>query len=233
VERISFLFPLLGERVRVRGQPLFTGIVEEIGTVKSLTGSTVRRLVVESSKAINDVSVGDSVAVNGVCLTVTSIGANELSFDAVPETINRSTLKDAGHGSRVNLEASLQVGKMLGGHIVQGHVDGIGRIESINRMADSVVIRISAPPEIMRYVVEKGSIAIDGISLTIASEDEHGFTISIIPHTLEVTTLGLKKPGGSVNLEADIIGKYVEKFVNARRGSSGVTEDLLRQAGFM
>lgn len=212
---------------------MFTGIVEEIGTVKSLTGSTVRRLVIASDKVINDVAVGDSVAVNGVCLTVTSIGTNELSFDAVPETINRSTLKDVRPGTKVNLEASLRADKMLGGHIVQGHVDGIGKIESINRMADSVVIRISAPPEIMRYVVEKGSVAIDGISLTIASEDEQGFTISVIPHTLEVTTLDLKKSGDSVNLEADIIGKYVEKFINARKESSGVTEDLLRQAGFM
>ncbi len=212
---------------------MFTGIVEEIGTVKSLTGSTVRRLVIVSGKVINDVAMGDSVAVNGVCLTVTSIGTNELSFDAVPETINRSTLKDIRSGTKVNLEASLRAGKMLGGHIVQGHVDGIGKIESINRMADSVVIRISAPPEIMRYVVEKGSVTIDGISLTIASEDEQGFTISVIPHTLEVTTLGLKKPGDSVNLEADIIGKYVEKFINARKESSGVTEDLLKQAGFM
>lgn len=212
---------------------MFTGIIEEIGTVKSLTGSTVRRLVIASDKVINNVAVGDSVAVNGVCLTVTSIGTNELSFDAVPETINRSTLKDVRSGAKVNLEASLRAGKMLGGHIVQGHVDGIGKIESINRMADSVVIRISAPPEIMRYVVEKGSVAIDGISLTIASEDEQGFTISVIPHTLEVTALGLKKHGDSVNLEADIIGKYVEKFINARKESSGVTEDLLRQAGFM
>lgn len=212
---------------------MFTGLVEEIGTVKSLTGSTVRRLVIASSKVINDVNIGDSVAVNGVCLTVTSKGINELSFDAVPETINRSTLKDTRSGAKVNLEASLRAGKMLGGHIMQGHVDGIGKVESIERLAEAVVIRISASSEIMRYVVEKGSVAIDGISLTIASEDEQGFIISVIPHTYEMTTLSLKKPGDSVNLEADIIGKYVEKFVNARKGASAVTEDLLRRTGFM
>ncbi|MCE5313927.1 MAG: riboflavin synthase [Armatimonadota bacterium] len=212
---------------------LFTGLVEEIGTVKSLVVGTVGRLVVASGVVASDVVIGDSVAVNGTCLTVTSIGDNELSFDAVPETLSRSTLKNLRPGDKVNLEASLRVGKMVGGHFVQGHVDGIGKIESINRLAESVVIRVSAPPEIMRYVVEKGSIAIDGISLTVASEDDSGFTVSVIPHTLDVTTLGLRRVGDSVNLEADIIGKYIEKFVNARKGGSGVTEKLLREAGFM
>ncbi|MEN6356569.1 MAG: riboflavin synthase [Armatimonadota bacterium] len=212
---------------------MFTGLVEEIGTVKSLTGGTVGRLVVGSGNVINDVSVGDSVAVSGTCLTVTSIGSDEMTFDAVPETISRSTLKALRPGDRVNLEASLRAGKMLGGHFVQGHVDGIGVIVSINKLAESIVIRIAAPPEIMRYVVEKGSIAIDGISLTVASENDREFTVSVIPHTLEVTTLGFRRAGDSVNLEADIIGKYIEKFMNARKGSTGVSEDLLREAGFM
>jgi riboflavin synthase len=212
---------------------LFTGLVEEIGTVKSLTGTTVARLVVASSVVSRDVALGDSVAVNGACLTVTSVGDGELSFDAVPETLSRSTLKDLRPGDKVNLEASLRVGKMLGGHFVQGHVDGIGKIESIKRLAESVVIRVAALPETMRFVVEKGSITIDGISLTVASESDSGFTVAVIPHTLDVTTLGLRKPGDSVNLETDIIGKYVEKFVNARKSSSGVTENLLRDAGFM
>jgi riboflavin synthase len=212
---------------------LFTGLIEEIGTVKSLTGGTVGRLVVASSKVINDVSIGDSVAVSGTCLTVTSIGSNEMTFDAVPETLTRSTLKSLRPRDKVNLEASLRAGKMLGGHFVQGHVDGIGTIVSINKLAESIVIRIAAPPEIMRYVVEKGSIAIDGISLTVTSENDREFTVSVIPHTLDVTTLGFRRAGDSVNLEADIIGKYVEKFMNARRGSTGVTEDLLRGAGFM
>ncbi|MCE5322628.1 riboflavin synthase [bacterium] len=211
---------------------MFTGLIEEIGTVKSLTVGTVGRLVVGSSKVINDVSIGDSVSINGTCLTVTSIGSAEMTFDAVTETLSRSTLKSLRPGDKVNLEASLRAGKMMGGHFVQGHVDGTGTIMSIDRLAESVVIRIAAPPEIMRYVVEKGSIAVDGTSLTIASENDREFTISVIPHTLEVTTLGLRRAGDSVNLEADIIGKYVEKFMNAR-GESGVTEDLLREAGFM
>lgn len=212
---------------------MFTGLVEEVGTVKSLTTGMVGRLVVASSKVINDVALGDSVSVSGVCLTVTSIGSGELSFDAVPETLNRSTLADLRPGGKVNMEASLRAGKMMGGHIVQGHVDGIGAIASIKRLAESVEIRVNAPGEIMRYVVEKGSIALDGISLTVASCDDSGFTMAVIPHSLEVTTLGLRRPGDKVNLEADIIGKYVEKFLSARQGGGSVTESLLRQSGFM
>ncbi|MCE5200198.1 MAG: riboflavin synthase [Armatimonadota bacterium] len=212
---------------------MFTGLVEEVGTVKSLTTGTVGRLVVASDKVINDVALGDSVSVSGVCLTVTSIGSGELSFDAVPETLNRSTLADLRPGGKVNMEASLRAGKMMGGHIVQGHVDGIGTITSIKRLAESVEIRVNAPGEIMRYVVEKGSIALDGISLTVASCDDSGFTIAVIPHSLEVTTLGLRRPGDKVNLETDIIGKYVEKFLNARQSGGSVTESLLRQSGFM
>jgi riboflavin synthase len=212
---------------------MFTGLIEEIGIVRSLTGGTVGRLVVASSRVVGDVSVGDSVAVSGVCLTVTGVGDGELSFDAVPETLSRSTLKDARAGDKVNLEASLRAGKMIGGHFVQGHVDGVGTVESVRRLSDSAVIRVGAPRELLRYVVEKGSIAVDGISLTVASCDDAGFTVAVIPHTMDVTTLGLKKPGDRVNLETDIIGKYVEKFLAGRGESGGVTEDLLRESGFM
>jgi len=212
---------------------MFTGLVEEIGTVKSRTGGAVARLVIASSRVIGDVSVGDSVSVSGVCLTVTSIGDGELTFDAVPETLSRSTLTDLRPGDRVNLEASLRAGKMIGGHFVQGHVDGVGTVESIRRLGESAEARVNAPPAILRYVVEKGSIAVDGISLTVASVDEAGFAVAVIPHTLEVTTLGLKRPGDGVNLEVDVIGKYVEKFLAGRGESPGVTEELLREAGFM
>jgi riboflavin synthase len=190
-------------------------------------------LVIASDKVINDVALGDSVAINGVCLTVTSISGGSLSFDAVPETLSRSTLGDLKPGDKVNLEASLRAGKMIGGHFVQGHVDGVGTIESITNLAESRVIRVGAPRELLRYVVEKGSIAIDGISLTVASINESSFTIAVIPHTLEMTTLNLKRTGDRVNLETDVIGKYIEKFLNERRGGSGVTEDLLRNSGFM
>ena len=212
---------------------MFTGLIEELAAVKSLAGGAVAKLVVASSRVIEDVRVGDSVSVSGVCLTVTSVGDGELTFDAVPETLSRSTLKDLRAGDRVNLEASLRAGKMIGGHFVQGHVDGVGTVESIRRLGESAEVRIGASPAILRYVVEKGSIAVDGISLTVASVNEAGFAVAVIPHTLEVTTLGLERPGDRVNLEVDIIGKYVEKFLAGRGESSSVTEDLLRDAGFM
>ncbi len=212
---------------------MFTGLVEEIGTIKSITRVAVGRLVVTSNRVVNEVAIGDSVSVSGVCLTVTSMAEGELSFDAVPETLARSTLGQMRPGDKVNLEASLRAGKMIGGHFVQGHVDAVGRIDSVTPIEDSWVIRISAPESVMRYVVEKGSIAVDGISLTVASCEASGFTIAVIPHTLGMTTLHLKKPGDAVNLEADIIGKYVEKFVTQRGKSSNVTEDLLRESGFM
>ena len=212
---------------------MFTGLVEEIGTIKRLSQGTVCVLAVGSNKIVNEVALGDSVAINGVCLTVTSMGSGELKFDAVPETLSRSTLKNLHPGDKVNLEAALRAGKMMGGHIVQGHVDGVGTIDSISSLAGSSVIKIRAPREVLRYVVEKGSIAVDGISLTVASVDDASFTLAVIPHTLGVTTLGLRRPGDQVNLETDIIGKYVEKFLSGHGGSDGVTEDLLRNSGFM
>ena len=209
---------------------MFTGLIEEIGVVKSLAAG---KLVVVSEKLIAEVAVGDSVSVSGVCLTVTSVGDGELCFDAVPETLARSALSDLRPGDKVNLEASLRAGKMMGGHFVQGHVDGVGKIESIKSLGQSWMIGISAPRQVTRYVVEKGSVALDGISLTVASVDDSRFTIAVIPHTLSATTLHLKKVGDPVNLEADIIGKYVEKFLSERADSSGVTEDTLRNAGFL
>ncbi|OFX16237.1 MAG: riboflavin synthase subunit alpha [Armatimonadetes bacterium RBG_16_58_9] len=212
---------------------MFTGLIEEIGIVKSLTRVTVGKLVVASEKVIRDVDVGDSVSVSGVCLTVTSVGDGELSFDAVPETLARSALSELRPGDKVNLEASLRAGKMMGGHFVQGHVDGVGKVESIRSVGESWEISVSAPPRVLRYVVEKGSVAVDGISLTVASVDSRNLKVAVIPHTLSATTLHLKKVGDPVNLEADIIGKYVEKFVAERSDSTGVTEDALREAGFM
>ena len=222
---------------------MFTGLVEEIGVVRSLTQTTVGKLVVTSERVIRDASVGDSVSVSGVCLTVISVDGGALSFDAVPETLARSALGELRPGDKVNLEASLRAGGAMGGHFVLGHVDGVGAIESIKPVSvtsgnagESCQISVSAPPEVMRYVVEKGSVTLDGISLTIASCETSGFTVAVIPHTLIATTLHLKGPGDKVNLEADIIGKYVEKFVTegpgSARTSSGVTEDMLRDAGF-
>lgn len=211
---------------------MFTGLIEEIGTVRSLARGTVGRLVVASEKVAAGVEIGDSVSVSGACLTVTSISSGEIAFDAVPETLSRTTLGDLRPGDKVNLESSLRAGEPIGGHFVQGHVDGVGTVESSRSLGESRVIRIGAPGEVLRYVVEKGSIALDGISLTVASCDKSGFSIAVIPHTLEATTLGMKRPGDKVNLEADILGKYVEKMLG-RMGSGRVTEELLRDAGFM
>jgi len=212
---------------------MFTGLVEEIGTVRSITPGTVYRIVVGCRNVRQDAATGDSVAVNGVCLTVTSVGASDLSFDAVPETIRRSALAQLGPGDGVNLEGSLRAGRPIGGHFVMGHVDGVGMIESIKALAESREIRFSAPSDVTRYIVEKGSVAVDGISLTVASVDPAGFTVAAIPHTLDSTTLGSKRSGHRVNLETDIIGKYVERFLGGREKTSPLTEDLLRDSGFM
>jgi len=211
---------------------MFTGLIEELGTVKSLTRGIVGTLVVVGPKIAESVKIGDSVAVNGSCLTVTSISGVNLAFEAVPETFSRTTLGDLAPGQTVNLESSLKAGEPIGGHFVQGHVDGVGTVVSSRPLGESRVIRINAPGDVLRYVVEKGSIAIDGISLTVASCDSMGFTLAVIPHTLDATTLHTKQAGDKVNLEADILGKYVEKMLGRLQVSS-VTEELLRDAGFM
>jgi riboflavin synthase len=181
---------------------VFTGLVREVGTVRSLAGS---RLVIETSIAAE---LGDSIAVDGVCLTVVATGGGTVAFDAVPETLSRTSLGELAAGAGVNLEPALRVGDALGGHYVQGHVDGVGAFRGI---ADSLHW-FDAPPEIVRYVVEKGSVAVQGTSLTVAATDDSGFAVALIPHTLEVTTLGRLEPGAHVNLEADVLAKYVEKL---------------------
>jgi len=182
---------------------MFTGLVREVGVVRSMAEG---RLVVESSLAAE---LGDSVAIDGVCLTVVAIDGGTLAFDAVAETLARTSLGTLDHGSRVNLEPALRAGDPLGGHYVQGHVDGVGSFRGVDRSLHW----FDAPAELLRYVVEKGSIAVQGTSLTVAALDDTGFAVALIPHTLEVTTLGLLEPGGAVNLEADVLAKYVEKLV--------------------
>jgi riboflavin synthase len=186
---------------------VFTGLVREVGTVRSMAGG---RLVVESSASAE---LGDSVAIDGVCLTVVAAEDGTLAFDAVPETLARTSLGTLDHGSRVNLEPALRAGDPLGGHYVQGHVDGVGAVRSIEPEGDGKRIWFDAPPEILRYVVEKGSIAVQGTSLTVAGVDEAGFAVALIPHTLRATTLGALVPGAAVNLETDVLAKYVEKLV--------------------
>ena len=186
---------------------MFTGLVREVGRVASFQEG---RLRIESQLAA---AIGDSVSINGCCLTVVDGDRRTLAFDAVPETLARSTIGHLEPGAGVNLEPALRVGKPLGGHYVQGHVDGVGRVRSVEPEADGRRAWFDAPPDVLRYCVEKGSIAVDGVSLTVAGLDGEGFAVALVPHTLAVTTLGALEPGNEVNLEADVLAKYVERLV--------------------
>jgi riboflavin synthase len=189
---------------------VFTGIVRELGAVEAVeeSGSGIRLLVRAPDTAAGAV-VGDSVAVNGVCLTAVAADDGVLAFDAVPETLRRSSLGRLGAGARVNVEPALRAGEPLGGHFVQGHVDGLGRV----RRADAEGLEIEAGGELLRYCVEKGSIAVEGVSLTIAALREDSFTVALVPHTRDVTTLGTLAEGDDVNLEADVLAKHVERLL--------------------
>ena len=192
---------------------MFTGIVREVGTVEAVDGS---RLVVAAPGTATSAAVGDSVSVAGVCLTVVATADGRLAFDVVPETLSRTVLRRLELGSSVNIEPSLRVGDQLGGHVVQGHVDAVGRVRSITPEGDSRRVWVDAPRAVLGYCIEKGSIAVDGVSLTVAAFDDDGFEVALIPHTLEVTTLGSLEPGDEANLEADVLGKVVERLVAAR-----------------
>jgi riboflavin synthase len=192
---------------------VFTGIVRELATVGSFDGT---RLVVIAPETAAVAAVGDSVAVAGVCLTVVEAADGQLAFDVVPETLSRTALGGVETGGNVNVEPSLRVGDQLGGHVVQGHVDAVGRVRSVAPEGDSHRVWIDAPETVVRYCIEKGSIAVDGVSLTVAAFDDDGFEVALIPHTLTVTTLGRLEPGDGVNLEADVLGKVVERLVEAR-----------------
>jgi riboflavin synthase len=193
---------------------MFTGLVADKGTVTGVDATPDGvRLAVRTALA-PEISEGDSVAVNGVCLTATSIADGRFSADVMHETLRRSSLAEVAEGAEVNLELPLRASDRLGGHVVQGHVDGVGTISGISEDGFARVVEISAQPETLRYVVEKGSIAVDGISLTVASVTDVGFSVSLIPETLERTNLGAATPGRPVNLEVDVLAKYVEKLVS-------------------
>jgi riboflavin synthase len=185
---------------------VFTGLVREVGRVASFDDG---RLMIESTLSA---SIGDSVAVNGCCLTVVDGDRQTLAFDVVPETVARTK----AFGEQVNLEPALRAGEPLGGHYVQGHVDGVGRVRSFEPEGEGARVWVDPPAELMRYLVEKGSIAVDGVSLTVAGLDDAGFAVALVPHTLEVTTLGSLSPGDEVNLEADVLAKYVERLAGLR-----------------
>jgi riboflavin synthase len=192
---------------------VFTGLVADLGTVSGVeAGGDGRRLLIETNLT-GELAEGDSVAVNGVCLTATTISGRAFTADVMHETLRRSSLAGVAPGSRVNLELPLRAHDRLGGHFVQGHVDGVGSIAAVEEDGFARVVTIEAPPGLLRYVVEKGSIAVDGVSLTVASVTEDTFAVSLIPETLERTNLGAAAPGTPVNLEVDVLAKYVEKLV--------------------
>ena len=193
---------------------MFTGLIREVGTVVSREGGEDGvRLTIDAPATAVAAQLGDSIAIDGVCLTVVATAGHTLAFDAVPETLDRSSLATLDQGSRVNLEPALRVGEPLGGHYVQGHVDGAGSVRSVEPEGDGKRIWFDAPPDVLRYVVEKGSIAVQGTSLTVAAVDPAGFSVALIPHTLSATTLGVLAAGDRVNLEADVLAKYVEKLL--------------------
>lgn len=215
---------------------MFTGIVEEIGTIKrfNISGNS-GCIEIEAKKVLEGTKIGDSIAVNGICLTVVSMSDSSFCADVMAETVRRSSLSELSDGDSVNLERAMAADGRFGGHIVSGHIDGTGVIVSKVQEENAVWVTIEAPEEILNYIVEKGSICIDGISLTVASVSDRDFKVSVIPHTGEETTLLKKKTGLKVNLENDIIGKYVGKLMNISGGekkTSNITMDFLIENGF-
>ena len=216
---------------------MFTGLVEEIGRVESIVKSTKSsRITIKAKKILEGVELGDSISTNGVCLTVSSFDTSRFSVDVMAETMRLSNLSSFSPGDEVNLERALSLGDRLGGHIVSGHIDGMGTILNFQREDNAVWITIGCPPEVLKYIIYKGSIAIDGVSLTVAYVDESVFKVSIIPHTKDMTTLLVKKVGDKVNLECDMIGKYIEKLLGAKEQApikKGIDLDFLNEKGFL
>ena len=223
---------------------MFTGIIEEIGEIAGVKhGQVSSRLAIRGKKIFSDLKLGDSVAVNGVCLTATSISGDIFEADVMAETLRRTNLGGFSNGTRVNLERAMAAGGRFGGHIVSGHIDGTGRVSSLVREENAVWVRIDAEDKILRYIIEKGSIAIDGISLTVAETGPGYFKVSIIPHPGEETTLLRRRPGDIVNLENDVVGKYVERLLNFSAGNGeafgqkakagGIDLNLLSENGFL
>ena len=224
---------------------MFTGIVEEIGTVVSISqGAKAAKMTLQGNLIFEDMHIGDSIAVNGVCLTVTEKTSNTFIVDVMPETLRRSSLGKLSKGSKVNMERAMAANGRFGGHIVSGHIDGTGEIESFVKEDNAVWVTIKASSKLLKYIIEKGSITIDGISLTVAYVDNRCFKVSLIPHTAANTTLLTKKAGDIVNLENDIVGKYIDKLMNfdssenseasnTKEESGGVSMEFLSQNGFV
>lgn len=215
---------------------IFTGIIEETGTINRIDrGINSSRINIKARTVLEGTKIGDSIAINGVCLTVTSLGNSHFTADIMAETLAKTNLGQLSGGQPVNLERAVRLGDRMGGHLVQGHVDGIGFIAEQKKMDIATILRIKAEQDLLGYVVKKGSIAIDGISLTVVDVLADSFTISLIPHTSANTTLGYKKPGDSVNLETDIIGRYVERLIrkSTDQQKNGMNLGFLAENGFI
>ena len=210
---------------------MFTGIIEEVGKIKNIQGGTNYKLTIAASKILEGIHLGDSIAVNGICLTAISWDNGSFTVDVMRETLERTSLHKLRAGSFVNLERALAANGRFGGHIVLGHIDGTGEIINIRRDANAVWYKIKTSEKIMEFIIEKGSIAIDGISLTVAKVDRSAFYVSVIPHTLENTILLRKKTGDIVNLENDIVGKYIKSFTD-KNSNSTLCESFLKNNGF-
>lgn len=216
---------------------MFTGIVEELGVIKSVRrGADSARLMIDAARVIEGSRVGDSIMVNGVCLTSVYFGERTFTADVMAETLDKSNLGKLKTGDRVNLERALRLGDRLGGHIVSGHIDGVGTITSREKHDIATLITIRAPEAVMRYIIKKGSVAIDGTSLTVVDFAADSFQVSLIPHTARETTLGFKKNGDTVNLEGDIVGKYIERMMNfqgSKENDPGLNMGFLAEHGFL
>jgi riboflavin synthase len=216
---------------------MFTGLIQDVGTVKELRkGSERCQLTIATALPMVELTRGESIAVNGACLTVVAFGGGVFTADVSPETLDRTTLGELAPGDSVNLERALRLCDRLGGHMVSGHIDGVGTITARRREANAVLFAIRVAPEVARFIVEKGSVAIDGISLTVNAVDADSFTLTIIPETLAATTLGDRQSGARINIETDLIGKYVERLlhpVSATSGRAAVDLDFLAKHGFL
>jgi riboflavin synthase len=213
---------------------MFTGIIEETGTVHAVRrGTRSSQLTIRALKITEDLREGDSISTDGVCLTVTSFGKDSFTADVMPETMSRTTLGSLEPGAPVNLERALKLGGRLGGHLVSGHIDCTGRIESITKDDNAHWFRIAVGKEILKYITVKGSVSVDGISLTVAEITERGFSVSVIPHTSQKTAILLKRNGDMVNIECDMIAKYLERLINQDKGTGRISLDFLSDKGFL
>ncbi|WP_022667969.1 riboflavin synthase [Desulfospira joergensenii] len=220
---------------------MFTGIIESFGTIKRVESAGEGKILqIATDLELSDTRIGDSIAVNGACLTAVRLGKNDFSVDVAPETISRTTLKTASAGTRVNIERAMRLSARIDGHLVSGHIDGTGIVKSLTSRSNALILEVSVDPDLARDMIEKGSVALEGISLTLNRCWDTGFEVSIIPHTASVTTIGLKRIGDRVNIETDMLGKYVRKILTGNvlknrmgKPDQGISMETLAKNGFL